>query len=91
MKKTKLLIWLIVILIVSGWLCFFIEYASSKKQIAQLQIKVEQMDSQLKAVGDISNNINESIANIDRMISEFEKIKTSLQQVRTKIEKASKL
>jgi len=90
MKKTKLFVWLISILILSGWVSFFIEYVSSKKQIAQLQTRLEQMDSQIRAIGGISKNLDQAIADVDRMVSEFEKLKSSLQQTRNRIEKASK-
>jgi len=88
--KKKILIWIVCILIISGWLAFFIEYVVAKNHIAQLQIRIEEIDSQLKSVGAISKNLDQSISDIKKMISEFEKIKVSLEQTRNKIDKASK-
>lgn len=90
MKKTKLILWFAGVILLSGWISFTILYINYTKKIAMLQTRIEQLDSQIKAIGRITENLDQTIAEIDRMISEFGKLKESLKQVKIKIEKASK-
>ncbi|MCM8758572.1 MAG: hypothetical protein NC906_02205 [Candidatus Omnitrophica bacterium] len=90
MKRLKLIIWLAGVVLLSGWISFAILYINYTKKVALLQTRIEQLDSQVKAVGRVAENLNQTIAEIDRMISEFEKLKENLKQVKEKIEKASK-
>lgn len=90
MKKTKLILLLAGIVLLSGWIAFFIQYVGYTKKIALLQTRIEQLDSQVKAIAGISKSFDQTIAEIDRMISEFEKLKETLGQMRDRIEKATK-
>lgn len=84
--RKKILLWVIVILIVSGWFAFLIEYIISHNKIAQIKAKNLALTNQLKYVNSVSKNLNATINFIDKTITDLQGIKTGLVETKNKLE-----
>lgn len=88
--KKKIVVWLAIVILISGWLAFVIEMAVSQKELGELKAKNVQMDSQLKSLQVVSQNLNDTISTIDKTIQTFQKIKNDLLETKGQLEKKSK-
>ncbi len=84
--KKKILIWVIIIVCISGWIAFFIEYGISYEKIKHIKAKNLELTSRLKYVKSVSQNLNATISIIDKTIGDLQQIKTGLIGTKKRLE-----
>ncbi|MCL5674514.1 MAG: hypothetical protein M1501_02050 [Candidatus Omnitrophica bacterium] len=83
--KKRILIYGIIILVLSGWIAFLIEYMVSGKTIGRLEAKNSKFKAQLKYVNHVSQNLNATISIIDKTIGDLENIKVGLNATKKQL------
>ena len=84
--KKKILVWIVLVLIVSGWVAFLIEYGISYEKIKKVGAKNLQLINQLSYVNNVSRNINSTVSVINKTINDLQKIKAGLIHTKNKLE-----
>lgn len=84
--KKRLLIWIIIVIAISGWIAFFIEYGISYEKIKHIKAKNLELTNQLKYVKGVSQNLNTTINVIDKTIGDLQQIKSGLVGTKKRLE-----
>ena len=85
MKKAKQ--WLVLVLVLSGWVAFIIRHSVAQKEKAQLNTKITQLESEINSYQFFVRDVEQSSQKIDGIISTLENLKTNLDKLKSKMEK----
>lgn len=80
----KFIRWLIVVLIISGWIAFGIGYAISQSKIKKLQDEITQLKSELASYRIIEEDVKKRSGEIDKIIQQLNELKQSLEKLQGK-------
>ncbi|MBN1444819.1 MAG: hypothetical protein JW957_01765 [Candidatus Omnitrophica bacterium] len=83
--KKSIVKFLVVILILSGWVAFAILYALSGKSNAQKEIEISELQSELDSYRFLAKDVKESTERIDSIIGNLENLKANLGELQNKI------
>jgi len=82
MKKiTK---WVIIVLVLSGWIAFGIGYSVSHKEIAKCKEEINKLNSEINSYKMITEDVKKSSEEIDKIIQQLNTLKYNLEKLEEK-------
>lgn len=85
--KKQIIKWILIILVLSGWIVSGVLYVNFKNKQAKIETKMITLESEVQAYQLLVDDINKNITQIEGIIREMEEIKNSLESVKNKMEK----
>jgi len=85
MKKT--IKWVVVVLILSGWVAFGILYAITARDKAQTDVKIAELKSELDSFQFLVRDVETSAEKIDSIITTLGNLKDNLERLKNKMAK----
>lgn len=86
----KFLKWFIFILVISGWIAFGIVYGIFKKEKAELNARITQLQSEITSYKYLMKDIEKSKEEIENIVSTLGDLKIKLEKLQKKMEKGEK-
>ncbi|HNS32154.1 MAG TPA: hypothetical protein PKN36_04170 [bacterium] len=83
----KAMRWIVVVLILSGWVAFFMGFSVSMKEKAQLNSRIAQLESEIGSYQFLVSDVDKSSEKIDGIISTLENLKNNLDTLKSKMDK----
>jgi len=83
----KAMKWIVLVLVLSGWVAFIIRHSSAEKEKAQLNTRISQLESEISAYQFLVKDVETSSEKIDSIISTLENLKNNLDKLKSKMDK----
>jgi peptidoglycan hydrolase CwlO-like protein len=85
----KAMKWIVLILVVSGWVAFAVKHAVSEKEKAHLQVRIAELESEIGSYRFIVKDVESSSEKISSIISTLGNLQIDLDKLKAKMEKGA--
>ena len=81
--------WVVLVLVISGWVAFAVKHAVSEKEKAQQKVRISELESEIGSYRFIVKDVESSSEKIESIISTLENLKIDLDKLKDKMEKGA--